>query len=366
MKERLWGKSTRRATVALLVAAMLLAACGDDEPAELTPLTFALTNQRAIQYHPYYVADYVGYFEDEGLDVDIVIVSGSSATVQQIIAGNVDIGHPSAPAVAQAVSQGNCLRQFYSFAYTNVFGLATPEATGIQSLEDLRGTVVGVSEPGGGEIPLVRAILAGAGLAEGVDYEMLPIGEGGALTFQALTNGDAQAYSSSVFDVAAVEAAGMPLRQLMPEEFKYFPSTNMVVTCDYFDENKDLLTRFGRAVAKASLWSETNEQGAKDISKFYEPELWEDEAMAESFWQATIEMNSQPPAIADSPYGTHYRDGFALYIDFASQGTEEEGALNADAVDLDALLTSELLDDINDFDRDQVIEDANNFAGVGG
>lgn len=365
MRERLLRR-TARVTVLLVVAAIVLAACGDDEPAELTPLTFALTNQRSIQYHPYYVADYVGYFEDEGLDVDIVIVSGSSATVQQVIAGNVDIGHPSAPAVAQAVSQGNCLKQFYSFAYTNVFGLATPETTGIQSLADLRGTTVGISEPGGGEVPLVRAILAGAGLVEGVDYEMLAIGEGGALTFQALTDGAAQAYSSSVFDVASVEAAGMPLRQLMPEEFKYFPSTNMVATCDYFDENKDVLTKFARAVAKATLWSETNEQGAKDISKFYEPELFEDESLAEAIWQATIEMNSLPPAIAGSPYGSHYRDGFALYVQFASQGTEEEGALNADAVDLDELLTDELLDDVNDFDHDAVIEDARNFAGVGG
>lgn len=355
-------RRTGKTIIAMLAVAMLLTACGGDE--EATPVTFALTNQRSIQYHPYYVADYVGYFEDEGLDVEIVIVSGSSATVQQIVAGNVDIGHPSAPAVAQGVSQGNCLKQFYSFAYTNVFGLATPESTGIQSLGDLRGQVVGVSEPGGGEIPLVRAILAGAGLAEGVDYEMLPIGEGGALTFQALSDGAAQAYSSSVFDVASVEAAGMPLRQLMPEEFRYFPSTNMVVTCDYFDENKETLTKFARAVAKATVWSEANEQGAKDISEFYEPELFEDPDLAEAIWQATMEMNSLPPAIAGSPLGTHYRDGFELYIEFASQGTEEEGALNADAVDLDELLTDELLDDINDFDRGDVIEDAENFEGV--
>jgi ABC-type nitrate/sulfonate/bicarbonate transport system substrate-binding protein len=346
----------------MVAVAMVLPACGGDD--ELTPVTIALTNQRAIQYSPYYIADYVGYFEDEGLDVEIVIVSGSSATVQQIVAGNVDIGHPSGPAVAQGVSQGNCLKQFYSDGYANVFGLASPESTGIQSLADLRGTTVGISEPGGGEVPLVRAILAGAGLSEGTDYELLAIGEGGALTFEALSNGTAQAYSSSVFDVAAIEAAGIPLRQLMPDEFRYFPSTNMVVTCDYFDENSDTLVKFARAVAKAQLWRDTNQQGAKDITKFYEPELWEDAAIAEAFWAATIELNTPPPALAGSPNGTNYRAGWDLYLQFASQGTEEEGALNADAVNLDELLTDELLSDINDFDRDDVISDAQDFEGV--
>ncbi|HSK95015.1 MAG TPA: ABC transporter substrate-binding protein, partial [Euzebyales bacterium] len=157
------------ALVALL--ALMLAACGgpaaqapeeaapdaqasapeggsqDDEAAagDLTPVTFALTNKRAIQYHPYYVAQYLGYFEDEGLDVEIVIVDGSSAAVQQTIAGNVDISNPSAPATAQAAAQGNCVQQFYTGSYGNVFDFVTPESTGITDLAGLEGETVGIS-----------------------------------------------------------------------------------------------------------------------------------------------------------------------------------------------------------------------------
>lgn len=328
----------------------------EDEEAggELTPITFALTNQRAIQYAEFYAADALGFFEEEGLDVEIVIVSGSSATVQQIAAGNVEAGNPSGPAIAQAFAQGNCVKQLFTISYKNVFGLASPEAAGIDSLEGIDGGVIGVSEPAGGEIPLVRAIMASVGLQEGEDYQILPIGEGGPVTFQALESGDAQAYSSSIFDVASVEAAGMPLVQLMPEEFQYFQGTSPVVTCEYFEANQELLAGLGRAISKGAAWVEANQDQAKQLTRDVEPELWEDETLAESFWTATAEMNSPPPELEGEPWGTHYRDGWELYLDFASQGTEEEGAIDADAVDLDVLLEDSLIPAINDFDMEEV------------
>jgi ABC-type nitrate/sulfonate/bicarbonate transport system substrate-binding protein len=326
-----------------------------EEPSgELSSITLALTNQRAIQYAEFYAADELGFFAEEGLDVEIVIVSGSSATVQQIVAGNVEVGNPSGPATAQGAAQGHCLKQLFTIQYKNVFGLATPEATGIESLEGLAGGVIGISEPGGGEIPLVRAIMNSIGLVDGEDYQLLPIGEGGAVTFQALENGDAQAYSSSLFDIASLEAAGMPLVQLMPEEFQYFQATSPVVTCDYFEANQELLAGLGRAIAKGQAWVDANQDQAKQLTRDIEPELWEDEALGEAFWEATAELKTPPPALEGEPYGTHYREGWELYLDFASQGTEEEGAIAPGSVDLDVLLEESLIPAINDFDPEEV------------
>lgn len=376
----------------LMILALILAACGgpaaeapEEEPAaadageeapedgsepeaegggDLTPVTFALTNLRGVQYHPYYIAEYVGYFEDEGLDVEIVIVDGSSAAVQQTIAGNVDIGNPSAPATAQAVAQGNCLRQFYTGSYGNVFDFATPESSGITELADLEGETVGISAPGGGEIPMVRAILAGAGLDENADYEMLPVGEGGPVTYQALEAGDVAAYSSSVFDVASVSAAGLQMRTLMPEDFAYFPTVSLVTTCDYFDANQEVLVGFARATSKAKVWAAANEQGAKDIARNYDPELFEDEVLAEEFWQTTLRLDAPPPALEGEPLGSHYIEGWETYLQFASQGTVEEGALDADAIDLEQLLPTDIIGPANDFDQDEVIAEAEAFEGV--
>ena len=382
--------------VCLMLLAMMLAACGGEEtatttttaagstttaagstttaagstttapPAELTKVTFALTNARAIQYHPFYIAKYLGYFEAEGLDVEIVVVNGTGAAVQQVVAGNVNIANPAAPGTAQGVAAGNCLKIFYEYHYENVFGLATPESGPIQTLADLAGKVIGVSDPAGGEVPVMRALMASAGLAENSDYTFAAIGEGGALTYESLSNGTAAAYSSSNFDIAALTAAGMPLRQLLPAEFKYFPSNSPTVTCDYYEANKALLTGFGRAVAKATVFSMANPDAAKEITKFYQPELFEDEALANAFWDVTIGMMTPPPELAGQPLGTANIPGWEQYLAFASQGTVEEGALPADSVDLAVLVTDELIPEINNFDKAAVEAEAAAFPGVSG
>ena len=344
------------------------AAEGTEEAAsgDLREVTFALTNQRAIQYHPYYLADYLGYFEEEGLDVNFEVVRGSSAAVQQLIAGNVDIAHPSGPATAQGVSEDHCLRQIYSYEHINVFGLSGVADQGIEELTDLNGQTVGISEPSGGEVPLIRAVLADAGLEENVDYTFLPIGEGGAQTVNALQQGDAQAYASSVYDVAAVEAAGVGLNNLMPDRFRYMPSTSIVVTCDTFESEKDMLTGFGRAVAKATVFSQANQKAAYEITETYEPTLFENETVARAFWEAANASLQQPPDNEGKPWGSHHYEGWEVYLESATQGTEEEGALEPEAVEtvLNETLTEELIPEINNFDEQAVIEEAEAFQGV--
>ncbi len=372
---------------ALLVFALVAAACGGggeagdsggaegeeaaeggaEEGGELEPVTFLLTNERSIQYHPIHIAEELGYFEDEGLDVTVEVVDGSSAAMQQLIAGNGDISLPSAPAVVQAVAQDHDPVWFYTYFYQNVFDMSAPTELGINDLAGLEGRTVGISEPSGGEVPLVRGAMAAAGLAEGRDYQLLAIGEGDASTYEALENGTAHAYSSSVFDVAAVEAAGLDLTSLLPDEFKFMPSQGLVAMRDVYEERQDAMIGFGRAVAKAHVWANANPDGANQIAEKYGPELYEDEELAQSIWDATQTLFTPPEDMEGDPnetLGTHYLPGWDFYLGFISQGTEEEGAIPEGTVDPEALVTDELLDEINDFDKAAVEEEAQSYEGA--
>lgn len=46
----------------------------------------------SIFYAPQYVADALGYFKDEGLDINIVLANGADAVMASVLSGDADIG----------------------------------------------------------------------------------------------------------------------------------------------------------------------------------------------------------------------------------------------------------------------------------
>lgn len=341
---------------ALAISAGLLAAIpsvAQEAQGDLEEFTFAFAIDSMVQQYPYYVARELGFYADEGLDVKFQDVGGSSAVVQQVIAGNVDAGSPSPGVLLNAVAQGNDLHQIFSHQFKSVFTLATPADSGVKTVTDLKGKAVGVSELSGGEVPIVRAVLREAGLQEGEDVQIVPVGEGSALTVSALQNGQVHAYSSNLFDVAAIETAGIDMNTILPESVANFPGNGVVVTAEALEENREQLAGFLRALAKAIVWSEAHPEEAYEMAARLSPEQFEDEALARASWEAAQTLKERPAELADAPIGTHYMPGMQAYHDFLRQGSEEEGALPRD-VDLNELMDTSLIEEANKFDRTAV------------
>jgi len=360
-----------RLVVALITGALLASACGSDGDedqaggnGELAEFTFMFPVQDEIQFYPWYVADELGYFEQEGLDVTLEAADGSSAAIQQLIAGNADAALPAPGAFLTGVASGQPLKWIYSLQYSNIFTFVATADSGITAVEDLSGHKVGISEPSGGEVPLVRAILRDAGLTEGEDVELVPIGEGSSLTLEALRTGQVDAYSSSVFDVAAIEAAGIDVNVILPDDAAAYPADGVVTTEEVISTRRDDLAGFLRATSKAIVFAETNPDATLDILAKVSPEAFEDEALAKRFFEVATDLTTPPAELAGEPIGSHYVAGFEAYHDVLLQGSEEEGAL-PEPVDLNSALDESLLQDANDFDRSAVEEQASEYPGDG-
>lgn len=323
---------------------------------ELEDFTFMFPVESVTQYHPFFIAKELGYFEEEGLDVEFQDAGGSSAAIQQVIAGNADAALPSPGAFLNAVAQGYDLKWVYSYQYGNIFTLAAPADSGIASVADLSGKSVGVSELSGGEVPLVRAVLREAGLEVGSDVQLVPVGEGSALTIQAFQTGQIDAYSSNRFDIATIEAQGIDMNAILPEAAQGFPSNGIVVTGEKLSEDAEQIEGFMRAVAKAVAWSAANDEAAYELAARISPEEFENEPVARAAWETARELKTPPQSLADAPHGSHFVEGFQAYHDFLRQGSEEEGALPQD-VDLGAALDSSLIEAANEFDEAAVIQD---------
>lgn len=46
----------------------------------------------SVFYAPQYLADSLGYFEEEGLDVNITLTAGADAVMASVLSGDTDIG----------------------------------------------------------------------------------------------------------------------------------------------------------------------------------------------------------------------------------------------------------------------------------
>jgi NitT/TauT family transport system substrate-binding protein len=329
----------------------LLAGASPSLAQELDEFTVGFAIDSMVQQVPWHVAREHGYFEDEGLEVEFQFFNGSSALVQQIVAGNVDAGSPSVGALFNAVVQGHPLKQVFSFQYKSVFTIATPEGSGIDEIADLQGKAIGVTELSGGEVPIVRAVLREAGLTEGEDVQILPVGEGSALTVNALQTGQVQAYSSNMFDIAAIETAGIPLDIIMPESVENFPGNGLVVLESTLEEQRTQLEGLVRALSRALVYVENNRDEAFALAQQLAPEEMENVELANASFDAAYTLRERPADMEGTPIGTHYLPGIQAYHDFMRQGSEEEGALMQD-LDLDALLDESLIPAANEFDRE--------------
>ena len=61
---------------------------------------------RSVFYAPMYVAINEGYFEEEGIELDISTGQGADKTMQQVLSGSVDIGFSGLEQVIYIYNQG--------------------------------------------------------------------------------------------------------------------------------------------------------------------------------------------------------------------------------------------------------------------
>ena len=63
----------------------------DNDDNSLTKVTVAEVTH-SIFYAPQYLADSLGYFKEEGLDVEITLTAGADAVMASVLSGDADIG----------------------------------------------------------------------------------------------------------------------------------------------------------------------------------------------------------------------------------------------------------------------------------
>ena len=98
-------KITALLLAAMVMAAGLFAGCQKEAATGLTPVTLSEV-AHSIFYAPQYAAYELGYFEEEGIDLEIVNAFGADKVMTALIAGEADIGFMGSEASIYTYANG--------------------------------------------------------------------------------------------------------------------------------------------------------------------------------------------------------------------------------------------------------------------
>jgi NitT/TauT family transport system substrate-binding protein len=332
----------RLVTAVGLAAGLALAPAGMPGAQTAEEITVVIPNPSAINVFPLWVAIGEGYFEDEGLAINVEAVDGSAPTLQAMAAGQAEIGLPGPAPVLAARARGVDVVFIYNHFAQSVFGLVVREESSYQSPAELKGKVIGVGTADGAEVGFTRAILNDLGMVEGQDYEFLPVGDGGPAT-AAFERGDIEAYAAAVSDAAILNARGMHVREITPKEYLGYFGNGYAVMRSYMEEHPEVIEGFGRALVRGVEFGmdPANEERVLEHTTAGNPQEGEDPAFAAALLQAI--KGRMTPADPDKGWGYQPPEHWELW----HESQIASGALTEPLPDLTAAYTNEFIETWN-------------------
>lgn len=346
-----------RLFVAMLVLAgvFLALVAVPSEAQQLPKVKYMLSAKKGNTHFPATLAEYLGFFKEEGYDIEALPGSGSGAMIRQVIAKQVDIGQGSPGAILMAIQAGHKLKGVYTIFYKDVFPMVTLGGSRINKVEDLKNWSLGISDFTGGEVAIARGVLARAGLTEGKDVNLLPVGETPASALQALRTGRIGAYMTGIQDIVAIRYHEPNIREIVIPATSKFQSQIVVMRREVFEKDRKMVVALCRGLSKGTLFALTNPAAAQTILAKLSPAEYVDPKFGRLFLEAMLDL-SKPPAeaFAKGEFGRNHLEAWEAYQDFLITGkTAAEGALEKPQ-DLQGFLSNELIEDINNYDKERI------------
>jgi NitT/TauT family transport system substrate-binding protein len=139
--------------------------------AQLKKVRFSTTGV-SISELPFKVAQLKGFWREEGLDVEAILIRGAVG-MQALLGGSVDYTSASGSTIAAAVRGLPVKLVFISSSKPQFELVSQPQ---IKSVQDLKGKIVGISSRGGSNDLMMQMILQKNGLAPNKDVTTIIVG----------------------------------------------------------------------------------------------------------------------------------------------------------------------------------------------
>jgi ABC-type nitrate/sulfonate/bicarbonate transport system substrate-binding protein len=202
-----------------------------------------------------------GYFEREGLDVEVVVFRGTAPAVQTMIAGSIYAGLVANDGIIAAVEQGMDLAMIAGGSKITHMLMG---GKNYKTWEDLRGTTIGSSTLTSGTAFVLRRALKTKGLEYPRDYKLLNVG-GTSSAFLAMSAGQISAAMLAVPYSFQAQEAGFNLIGRIADVFPKYLLSAYSVRRSWADKNRAQVVRFLKAVLQAKKWFEQDRKAATEF-----------------------------------------------------------------------------------------------------
>jgi ABC-type nitrate/sulfonate/bicarbonate transport system substrate-binding protein len=285
-----------RTAIAVVGIAMVMSGGVGSAQAQ-TKIVEGFVSHGALQW-PEYIATEFGWFKENGVDVDMVVVGGGAA--QQLAAGALNIGYSGFPDFIRATNQGAPIKIVINGVGSPPYGVYAKPA--IKKIADLKGKIVSIG--GSKDITLIymESFLAAGGLkAKDVDFHYAKATQD---RFAALISGGADA--AILYPPATFRAGAQGFTYLgdIDEHLKGFPFTVWAVNTNWAAQNRPAMLAYTKAYGRAVRWlyDAKNKDTAVDFLVKYSRQDRKDSADTYDYFVTKLKAFSADGLINETTY----------------------------------------------------------------
>jgi len=220
---------------------------------------------RTVEQLPNYAATDKGFFTQEGIHGDVVLIGSTDTLIQALIAGQVNVAIVDPSAAINAVERGAALKIIGGTVPIAAYTLVT--CAKYKSIKELKGTIIGVVSLVSGSTIFLREMLKAEGLELNRDYTSIQNGPTG----QRLASLKTCSTSATMLlggDLPRSRELGFLEVARLSDYIPNLQFHSLIVDSRWAEANSQLTVRYLKAMVRAMQWAHANrDQAAELVSK---------------------------------------------------------------------------------------------------
>jgi NitT/TauT family transport system substrate-binding protein len=247
---------------ALVPSLLLAAAAASAQAPEKRDVHIAVGGKAALYYLPLTIAEQLGYFKDEGLEVKISDFAGGSQSLRAVVGGSADVVSGAYEHTINMQANKQSMIAFVQMGRLPqmAVGIASARAASYKSPKDLKGLKVGVSAPGSSTNILFNYFISRDGLKPN-DVSIIGVGLG-AQAIAAVKSGQIDVLSNVDPMMTKLEQDGAikiiaDWRTVKGTEQTFggqLPAGSLYAPTKFVKENPRTVQALTNAIVRANKW----------------------------------------------------------------------------------------------------------------